>query len=88
MAVVIAMLRGVNVGGYQKLNMEALRTLCGRARAARRANVYPERESSCSAKIAGIPWRWRARLEDGDRDASSAFSAGCDCSHDSLSCGR
>jgi uncharacterized protein (DUF1697 family) len=29
MAVVIAMLRGVNVGGYQKLNMEALRTLCG-----------------------------------------------------------
>jgi uncharacterized protein (DUF1697 family) len=29
MAVVIAMLRGVNVGGYQKLNMEALKTLCG-----------------------------------------------------------
>jgi uncharacterized protein (DUF1697 family) len=29
MSVVIAMLRGVNVGGYQKLNMEALRTLCG-----------------------------------------------------------
>jgi uncharacterized protein (DUF1697 family) len=28
MAVVIAMLRAVNVGGYQKLNMEALRTLC------------------------------------------------------------
>src|ERR1700691_5353469 len=29
MSVVIAMLRGVNVAGYQKLNMEALRTLCG-----------------------------------------------------------
>lgn len=29
MSVVIAMLRAVNVGGYQKLNMEALRTLCG-----------------------------------------------------------
>lgn len=28
MAVVIAMLRGVNLGSYQKLNMEALRTLC------------------------------------------------------------
>jgi uncharacterized protein (DUF1697 family) len=28
MAVVIAMLRGVNVGGYQKVSMEALRTLC------------------------------------------------------------
>ena len=29
MSVVIAMLRAVNVAGYQKLNMEALRTLCG-----------------------------------------------------------
>jgi uncharacterized protein (DUF1697 family) len=29
MSVVIAMLRGVNLAGYQKLNMEALRTLCG-----------------------------------------------------------
>jgi uncharacterized protein (DUF1697 family) len=29
MAVVIAMLRGVNVGGHKKLNMEKLRTLCG-----------------------------------------------------------
>jgi uncharacterized protein (DUF1697 family) len=29
MSVVIAMLRGVNVAGYQKLNMEALRKLCG-----------------------------------------------------------
>ena len=28
MAVYIAMLRGVNVGGHQKLNMEALRALC------------------------------------------------------------
>jgi uncharacterized protein (DUF1697 family) len=28
MSVVIAMLRGVNVGGNKKLNMEALRTLC------------------------------------------------------------
>jgi uncharacterized protein (DUF1697 family) len=28
MAVVIAMLRGVNLAGYQKLRMEALRTLC------------------------------------------------------------
>ena len=30
MAVFIAMLRGVNVGGHQKLNMEALRSLCTR----------------------------------------------------------
>jgi uncharacterized protein (DUF1697 family) len=29
MSVFIAMLRAVNVAGYQKLNMEALRTLCG-----------------------------------------------------------
>ena len=29
MSVVIAMLRAVNVAGYQKLNMEGLRTLCG-----------------------------------------------------------
>jgi uncharacterized protein (DUF1697 family) len=29
MSVVIAMLRAVNVAGHQKLNMEALRTLCG-----------------------------------------------------------
>jgi len=28
MAVVIAMLRGVNVGGHQKVSMETLRTLC------------------------------------------------------------
>jgi uncharacterized protein (DUF1697 family) len=28
MAVVIAMLRGINVGGHQKVNMETLRTLC------------------------------------------------------------
>jgi len=29
MAAVIAMLRGVNLGSYQKVNMEALRKLCG-----------------------------------------------------------
>lgn len=29
MAVTIAMLRGVNLGSYQKVNMEALRTVCG-----------------------------------------------------------
>jgi uncharacterized protein (DUF1697 family) len=28
MAVIVAMLRGVNVGGHQKVNMETLRTLC------------------------------------------------------------
>jgi len=64
MAVVIAMLRGVNVGGYQKLNMEALRTLCG-GLGLRDVQTYIQSGNVVFRENTGDPGAAASRIEDG-----------------------
>jgi uncharacterized protein (DUF1697 family) len=64
MTVVIAMLRGVNVGGYQKLKMEALRTLCG-SLGLRDAQTYIQSGNLVLREDAAEPATLARRLEDG-----------------------
>jgi uncharacterized protein (DUF1697 family) len=64
MAVVIAMLRGVNVGGYQKIQMEALRTLCG-SLGLRDAQTYIQSGNVVFREDSAEPVTLARRLEDG-----------------------
>jgi uncharacterized protein (DUF1697 family) len=64
MAVVIAMLRGVNVGGYQKIQMEALRTLCG-SLGLRDAQTYIQSGNVVFREDSEEPVTLARRLEDG-----------------------
>ena len=64
MAVVIAMLRGVNVGGYQKLNMEALRTLCG-GLGLRDVQTYIQSGNVVFREDSGDPGLAARKIEDG-----------------------
>lgn len=64
MAVVIAMLRGVNVGGYQKLNMEALRTLCG-GLGLRDVQTYIQSGNVVFREDTGDPGAVARKIEDG-----------------------
>jgi uncharacterized protein (DUF1697 family) len=64
MAVVIAMLRGVNLGGYQKLNMEALRTLCG-GLGLRDVQTYIQSGNVVFRQDTGDPEAAARRIEDG-----------------------
>jgi uncharacterized protein (DUF1697 family) len=63
-SVVIAMLRGVNVGGYQKLKMEALKTLCGSLRL-RDAQTYIQSGNVVFRADSEEPVTLARRLEDG-----------------------
>jgi uncharacterized protein (DUF1697 family) len=64
MAVVIAMLRGVNVGGYHKLNMEALRTLCG-GLGLRDVQTYIQSGNLIFREDGGDPGAVARKIEDG-----------------------
>jgi uncharacterized protein (DUF1697 family) len=64
MAVVIAMLRGVNVGGHQKLSMEALRKHCARL-GLRDAQTYIQSGNLVFREDSGDPLTLARRLEDG-----------------------
>jgi uncharacterized protein (DUF1697 family) len=64
MAVVIAMLRGVNVGGYQKIKMEELRTLCGSLEL-RDAQTYIQSGNVVFREDSAEPGTLARRLEDG-----------------------
>jgi uncharacterized protein (DUF1697 family) len=64
MSVVIAMLRGVNVAGHQKLNMEALRTLCG-GLGLRDVQTYIQSGNLIFREDTGDPAAAARRIEDG-----------------------
>jgi uncharacterized protein (DUF1697 family) len=64
MAVVIAMLRGVNVGGNQKLNMKALVALCG-GLGCRDAQTYINSGNVVFREDSGDPVALARKLEDG-----------------------
>ena len=64
MAVVIAMLRGVNLAGYQKLNMAALRTLCGEL-GLRDVQTYIQSGNVVFREDTGDPEAMARRIEDG-----------------------
>lgn len=64
MAVVIAMLRGVNLAGYQKLNMAALRTLCGEL-GLRDVQTYIQSGNVVFRQDTGDPEAMARRIEDG-----------------------
>jgi uncharacterized protein (DUF1697 family) len=64
MAVVIAMLRGVNVGGYRKLNMEALKTLCG-GLGLRDVQTYIQSGNIVFREDSGDPGVVARKIEDG-----------------------
>ena len=64
MAVVIAMLRGVNVGGHQKLNMEALRTLCA-GLGLRDVETYIQSGNVVFREDGGDPGMVARKIEDG-----------------------
>jgi len=64
MAVVIAMLRGVNVGGYRKLNMEALKTLCG-GLGLRDVQTYIQSGNVVFREDSGDPGAVARKIEDG-----------------------
>jgi uncharacterized protein (DUF1697 family) len=63
-SVVIAMLRGVNVGGYQKIKMEELRTLCGSLEL-RDAQTYIQSGNVVFREDSAEPVTLARRLEDG-----------------------
>jgi uncharacterized protein (DUF1697 family) len=63
-SVVIAMLRGVNVGGYQKIKMEELRTLCGSLEL-RDAQTYIQSGNVVFREDSAEPATLARRLEDG-----------------------
>jgi uncharacterized protein (DUF1697 family) len=63
-SVLIAMLRGVNVGGYQKVRMEALRTLCG-SLGLQDAQTYIQSGNLVFREDGGEPMTVARRLEDG-----------------------
>jgi uncharacterized protein (DUF1697 family) len=64
MSVVIAMLRAVNVAGYQKLNMEALRTLCG-GLGLRDVQTYIQSGNLIFRADKGAPEELARKVEDG-----------------------
>jgi uncharacterized protein (DUF1697 family) len=64
MAVVIAMLRAVNVAGYQKLSMEALRTICG-GLGLRDVQTYIQSGNIVFREDAGDPGAVARKIEDG-----------------------
>jgi uncharacterized protein (DUF1697 family) len=64
MSVVIAMLRAVNVAGYQKLNMEALRTLCG-GLGLRDVQTYIQSGNLVFRADTGDPETLARKIEDG-----------------------
>ena len=64
MTVGIAMLRGVNVGGYQKLNMEALRTMCG-GLGLREVQTYIQSGNVVFREDSGDPGAVARKIEDG-----------------------
>ena len=64
MAVVIAMLRGVNVGGHQKLSMEALRKHCA-GLGLRDVQTYIQSGNLVFREESGDPLTVARRLEDG-----------------------
>lgn len=63
MAVVIAMLRGVNLGSYQKINMEALRTLCG-GLGLREVQTYIQSGNLVFREDSGDPGAVARRIEE------------------------
>jgi uncharacterized protein (DUF1697 family) len=63
MAVVIAMLRAVNVGGYQKLSMEALRKLCA-GLGARDVQTYIQSGNVVFREDTGDPGALARKIED------------------------
>ena len=64
MSVVIAMLRAVNVAGYQKLNMEALRILCG-GLGLRDVQTYIQSGNLVFREESGDPTALARKIEDG-----------------------
>jgi uncharacterized protein (DUF1697 family) len=64
MSAVIAMLRAVNVAGHQKLNMEALRTLCG-GLGLRDVQTYIQSGNVVFREDTGDPGVPARKIEDG-----------------------